>query len=347
MAGPLSISQLTGIPSIFAGTEVFPVTQSGVTYKCTFNQQVTNLNASASIVGTEVFLNVAGTSPQKTTLAQLITQCTASASIAGTELLLQSPSAGSILKTTIAQTITQATAAGNPQAADNFTGIQSANYRKYALSQIADFEDVYIAGGGVSTQTVAPSPAYTAYFAGMSFWFIASATNTGALTMNVSGLGAKAINYTGNFALQGGEVVINAAYKVTYDGTRFILLNPSTVSKTFTATGVGFSAGTLTATVNYSINGSLVELTFQSVITGTSNAPTFTITGLPAFIVPISTKTWNVAIEDAGAWSMGFIQLSGNTFTLGKLPNAPGGFTGSGTKAFGSGQTTFVYSVAS
>ena len=76
---------------------------------------------------------------------------------------------------------------------------------------------------GTNTITASVTPALTAYAAGQTFEFIAAGTNTGATTINISGLGAKAITKQGSTALAGGEILVNAAYILIYDGTQFQL----------------------------------------------------------------------------------------------------------------------------
>lgn len=74
---------------------------------------------------------------------------------------------------------------------------------------------------GTNTLIGTSVPAYTAYVAGMTLSFIPVATNTGAVTIDVDGLGAKNI-YVGNASpLSGGELVLGRIVQVEYDGTRF------------------------------------------------------------------------------------------------------------------------------
>lgn len=77
-----------------------------------------------------------------------------------------------------------------------------------------------IAGGSGNAITLAPSPAIVAYAAGMVFRFVASSANTSTTTVNVSGLGAIALQLNAT-ALVGGEVVIGNLYEIVYDGTQF------------------------------------------------------------------------------------------------------------------------------
>lgn len=78
-----------------------------------------------------------------------------------------------------------------------------------------------VSGTNTIVGTVTPAP--TAYVAGQSFRFIAAANNTGAVTLNVSGLGAVAITKNGSTALAADDIVSGSVVSVTYDGTEFQL----------------------------------------------------------------------------------------------------------------------------
>src|SRR6185503_614530 len=67
--------------------------------------------------------------------------------------------------------------------------------------------------------TMAP----TAYATGQRFHFIPAATNTGATTLNVNGLGAKNVFFAGRACI-GGELKISQPVAVEYDGTQFQVL---------------------------------------------------------------------------------------------------------------------------
>lgn len=85
-----------------------------------------------------------------------------------------------------------------------------------------------VAGGTGNALTLTPSPALTFYAAGQVIYFRASAiSSSGAATVNVSGLGAKAIQLS-QLALTGSEIVANTYYALLYDGTQFQLLQGNT-----------------------------------------------------------------------------------------------------------------------
>ena len=62
-----------------------------------------------------------------------------------------------------------------------------------SLATIQDGTGVYVAtvGGTANAITLTPSPAIAAYVAGQTFSFSVAATNTGAVTIAISGLTAK------------------------------------------------------------------------------------------------------------------------------------------------------------
>lgn len=80
-----------------------------------------------------------------------------------------------------------------------------------------------IAGADTITGTV-PDP-FTAYANGQKFDFIAAADNTGAVTINLNGLGAKAVTKQGTTALRAGDIRAGAVVQIAYDGTRFQIVS--------------------------------------------------------------------------------------------------------------------------
>jgi hypothetical protein len=68
------------------------------------------------------------------------------------------------------------------------------------------------------------TPALAQYELGLLVRFKATALNTGAVTLNVNSLGAKAVQWKGQ-ALTGGEIQANAWVEAIYDGTVFQILN--------------------------------------------------------------------------------------------------------------------------
>lgn len=79
-------------------------------------------------------------------------------------------------------------------------------------------------GGTANAPTFTPSPAVGALIVGALYIGIATATNTGASTLNISGLGVKTVEKdtgAGPVALTGGEIVSGDVVGFRWDGTIF------------------------------------------------------------------------------------------------------------------------------
>lgn len=74
---------------------------------------------------------------------------------------------------------------------------------------------------GTDTITATLSPTLTAYASGQMFKLIPANNNTGAVTLNINSLGAKAITKNGATALAADDLVAGVVYIVEYDGTQF------------------------------------------------------------------------------------------------------------------------------
>lgn len=84
-------------------------------------------------------------------------------------------------------------------------------------------------GGAANVQTASLTPALAAYTAGLVVEGIPGFTNTGPMTLNINGLGAKNV-FLSNLALVGGEVRINEPAKFLYDGTQFQIISGTRAS---------------------------------------------------------------------------------------------------------------------
>lgn len=74
---------------------------------------------------------------------------------------------------------------------------------------------------GTDTYTATLSPAITAYASGQKVQLVFANANTGAATINLNGLGAKAITKNGATALAAGDISAGQALFLYYDGTQF------------------------------------------------------------------------------------------------------------------------------
>lgn len=123
-----------------------------------------------------------------------------------------------------------------------------------AAGQVQDGVLNYLGtSGGTSTAyTLTPTLAIPAYAAGQVFTFLSGGQGAGgATTMNISGLGTKAIKKNspsggGLVALSIADIANGQIYAIAYDGTQFELLNPSSL-----VGGAFQSSGTTTQTANF------------------------------------------------------------------------------------------------
>lgn len=111
---------------------------------------------------------------------------------------------------------------------------------------------------GTNTITASITPSLTAYVAGQTFRFVSAGANTGAVTLNINGLGAKAVTKRGTSALTGSEIAASQVVEVVYDGTQFQLM-PSAGSGALINV-VSFSSGSGTYTPTAGTNSVIVHL---------------------------------------------------------------------------------------
>lgn len=108
-----------------------------------------------------------------------------------------------------------------PAKAEVWQGIADAKVRANHIGPLNWAWAVY--GGTANAITLAPAFARTAYVVGDEFRFRATATNTGATTINVGGLGVKAaVTVTGE-VLPSGYIRTDVDTVCVYDGTQFVV----------------------------------------------------------------------------------------------------------------------------
>jgi hypothetical protein len=208
-------------------------------------------------------------------------------------------------------------------------------------SQIQGGTDKLITVTGTDTLTGSMTPALTAYAAGNQFSFVPVNTNTGAVTINIDGVGSKAITRTGSTALVAGDMVAGQVALIEYDGTRFQLLN-------------GNSFTNLNVSGNETIGGTLTYggVTLTGAVTGTGKmmldtSPTVnnpTVTNYVESVVAIGTVTSSntIALTNGTVQTATLTASTACTFTM---PTATAGksfvlllkqaaSTGNGTATF-------------
>lgn len=171
---------------------------------------------------------------------------------------------------------------------------------------------------GTDTYTGTMSPVLTAYAAGNVFTFVVPNTNTSSCTINIDSLGAKAITRNGSTALVAGDLVANSVVSMVYDGTRFQVLNSSSVTN-LNVSGNMVVAGSITASggtangVAY-LNGSKV-VTSGSALTfdGTNKLSVLSAAASDGFSITNSGATPATFSVYTGALSYGVSIGNGTT----------------------------------
>lgn len=138
------------------------------------------------------------------------------------------------LSTAIAKDGQTTITANLPMAGFRHTGVGNAGARNdyAAAGQVQDgaLRNGGVAGGTADALTLTLSPALVGYVARQKFRFTSGAApNTGAATVNVNALGAKAIEKAGT-ALAAGDIEASTVYEIVYDGTAFQIGQPLTLA---------------------------------------------------------------------------------------------------------------------
>ena len=224
-----------------------------------------------------------------------------------------------------------------PLAGFKITGLGAATVGTDAVQygQIQSNTDKLVTVSGTDTLTGSVTPALTAYAAGNLFSFVVANTNTGAVTINIDGNGAKSITRTGSTALVAGDMVAGQVALIEYDGTRFQLLNGNSYTNLLVSGTLTYGGVTLTNAVTGT--GKMVLDTSPAV-----NNPT--VTNYTESVVAIGTVTSSntIALTNGTVQTATLTASTACTFTM---PTATAGksfvlllkqaaSTGNGTATF-------------
>ena len=140
---------------------------------------------------------------------------------------------------------------------------------------------------GTANAKILTNPNITSYKKGLGISFTNKTQNTGAVTVNVNGLGAKTILKSNGSALASGNLKANSIYTIRYNGTNFILQGEG--GEYGTATAADVRQGKTIGTDNGLITGGLIERTTTS-ITPSYNTQSFPSGIYPNFTVAASAE---------------------------------------------------------
>jgi hypothetical protein len=168
----------------------------------------------------------------------------------------------------------------------NYSQLQSAGYTTL----------ITISGTDTITGTV--SPTLTSYLAGAQFSFVVGTTNTGAVTLNIDALGAKAVTRTGAVALVAGDLIATQMVEVMYDGTRFQLVNGNSftnlkLSGTLAVTGATTLTGAATLSSTLGVTGATTLATsLTGALIGTSGVVSAVAPSTSGNVLTSNGTTW-------------------------------------------------------
>lgn len=108
-----------------------------------------------------------------------------------------------------------------------------------------DGNEIYFADAQVTdAYVITPVPAITAYAAGQMFNFKANTANTGACTLNVNALGAKAIKKNHDQDPEDNDIEAGQIVQVIYDGVNFQMTSQVAVDAAAIASQAQMETGT-------------------------------------------------------------------------------------------------------
>ena len=187
--------------------------------------------------------------------------------------------------------------------------------------------------GTASAHVLTPTTALVGYTTGLMLLYRPTNAGTGALTVNVSGLGAKSVKTIAGADPTSGDILVNQPILLMYDGTNFVLLAGS---EYLSKTGNQTLTGNLTLTGDQTVSGTLAvtgATTFTGDIGGTggnkkANLASPTFTGTPtAPTATVGTSTTQIA-------TTAFVAATGLSTALpGQSGNAGKFITTDGTNA--------------
>lgn len=189
--------------------------------QCSFSGLVNNANGTVTLTGVK---NVGFEDPHTITAGLL-------KSHTGSALMVISNTSG--FYQSIIDYINDVAIAGSPLASNTVFGISKLSVAAASgtnpISVGTNDNRVPVAYAvdsvGTDAYAITPSPAITAYVTGQRFTFQAGTANTGAATLNVSGLGAKTIKRNVTSDLSTGDILLNQVVEVVYDGTNMQMIS--------------------------------------------------------------------------------------------------------------------------
>ena len=199
-----------------------------------------------------------------------------------------------------------------PMNSHKLTGLGGATASTDAvnMSQLQSGASLLLSGvSGTDTITGSLTPALGAYVAGGTYRFVSVGANTGAVTLNINSLGAKAITKNGTTALAAGDIISGALVTVTYDGTQFQL---DSVSQFVSATITNLTASSISVSSAFTASGGVVidgKISLGSSTSSTNNGVAYIANGAQSHTTlsgPVAvTEFTSIALTDGTGFPTG------------------------------------------
>lgn len=243
---------------------------------------------------------------------------------------------GAIIGTLPSQLVNGQTADATQVMADLNYIVAQVNNNAQPLSSTGTLVPVYVAavGGTPNAITLTPIVPISSYQPGQVFSFLPTANNTGATTINASGLGARNLLYADGSAMTGGELLVGQPYFIEDNGSNYVLINSAQATGIVSWTPrVSFGGGSTGVTYGLQSGkackvGRLVLFSCTVILTAKgSSTGTAQIDGLPYTINagwlgnnagPVVAS--NLGISGSGYCVFGYV-LGGTSLTLNLITN--------------------------
>ena len=216
---------------------------------------------------------------------------------------------GNACAATIGSSLLKGDGAGNTLNAvagvDYVSGLQLQNSTLTFLSSVA----------GTNVITGNLTPAIASYVAGQMFSFLSAGANTGAVTLNINGVGAIAVTKLGSTALAAGDIPANTIIIVQYDGSEFQLVAPAALSSLGSmafqnANSVNITGGTIAGTFTGPLTGNVTGNVSGSSGSCTGNAATATLSTDSTNAIGYN-QTWTVFNSTTRAFGTTYTNSTG------------------------------------
>lgn len=199
-----------------------------------------------------------------------------------------------------------------------------ANWRGF-YPYLAGGGDYYVDSGTTNALVITPQPPILGYVDGLAFKVVPAFANTGATTINVSGLGTKAITTPNGSALSAGQITAGVIMLIVYKGSGFQYINAPTGASVASTNDIWAGSSDSTYVSPLGLKSAMAPVTlsfgssifwnmnngFNATVTLTGNAtmgpPTNVSLYGPSALAIVQGGSGNNTLAWAGVWDFGSV----------------------------------------